>query len=89
MTKGEQQIWKQDESSEQLHQSGEQLTIDRNLPLASLEPGDYTLEVFVLDLLSNRTVVRSAHFSVKAPATPKPIAGLNPPTGDDFNASAI
>lgn len=70
ITKGEQQIWKQDESSEQLHQSGEQITIERNFPLASLEAGDYTLEVFVLDLLNNQTVVRTANFSVK----PRPIS---------------
>jgi GWxTD domain-containing protein len=76
VTKGPEQIWKQDESAEELHQSGEQITIERNLPLSSLAPGDYTLEVYVLDLLTNQTVTRTANFSVRAPATPKPIARL-------------
>lgn len=74
VTKGGQQVWKQDESSEQLHQSGEQITIERNLPLASLAPGDYTLEVYVLDLLANQTITRTANFSVKAPQAAKPAA---------------
>ena len=73
ITKGERQIWKQDESSEQLHQSGEQITIERNLPLASVAPGDYILEVFVLDLLTHQTVVRTANFSVKPLPASKPI----------------
>jgi len=68
VVKDQQQVWKQDESSEQLHQNGEQITIERNLPLASLEPGHYTLEVQVIDLLTNQTVSRSAVFAVKEPA---------------------
>ena len=74
ITKGQEQIWKQDESSEQLHQSGEQITIERNLPLSSLAPGQYTLEVYVIDLLTSQTVTRTADFVVKAPASPKPAA---------------
>jgi GWxTD domain-containing protein len=72
--KDHQQVWKQDESSEQLQQSREQITIERNLPLASLSPGLYTLEVYVIDLLTNQTVTRTADFTVKPPTTAKPIA---------------
>jgi len=71
--KDHQQVWKEDESSEQLHQNGEQITIERNLPLFTLEPGQYTLEVYAIDLLTNQTITRTAEFSVKAPApAPKP-----------------
>ncbi len=66
------QVWKQDESSEQLNQSREQITIERNLPLSSLEPGHYTLEIYVLDLLTNKTVTRTADFTVKPVPTSKP-----------------
>lgn len=66
ITKDRQQIWKQDETSEQLRQTGEQVTIERSLPLASLTPGRYTLGVYVIDLLSNQTVSRTAVFTVNA-----------------------
>ncbi|MFI5094989.1 MAG: GWxTD domain-containing protein [Candidatus Acidiferrales bacterium] len=71
--KDQRQVWKQDESSEQLHQAREQITLERNLPLSSLAPGRYTLEVFVLDLLTNQTVIRSADFTIKPLPTAKPI----------------
>jgi|SRR5579859_550735 len=67
ITKDQQDVWKQDESSEQLHQHGEQITIERNLPLSSLAPGRYKLEVFAIDFLTNRTVSRSADFKIIAP----------------------
>ncbi len=67
-----QQIWKRDESSEQLQQSREQITIERNLPLSSLAPGHYSLEVYVIDLLTNQTVTRTADFTVKPTPAAKP-----------------
>lgn len=73
VTKDHQQVWKQEESSEQLHQAREQITIERNLPLSSLAPGRYSLEVFILDLLTNQTVTRSADFTVKPVSVAKPI----------------
>jgi GWxTD domain-containing protein len=71
--KDHQQVWKQDESSEQLQQSREQITIERNLPLSSLASGNYTLEIYVIDLLTNQTVTRTADFTVKPPLAAKPI----------------
>jgi GWxTD domain-containing protein len=71
--KDHQQVWKQDESSEQLQQAREQITIERNLPLASLTPGRYSLEVYVIDLLTNQTVTRAADFTVKPLSILKPI----------------
>jgi predicted phage tail protein len=72
VTMDHQQVWKQEESSEQLHQAREQITIERNLPLSPLSTGRYTLEVYVIDLLTNQTVTRSAEFTVKPPTTHKP-----------------
>jgi GWxTD domain-containing protein len=76
IVKDQQLVWKQDESSEQLNQAREQITIERNLPLTSLTPGKYTLEVYVIDLLTNQTVSRSADFTVVVPSAAKPIARL-------------
>jgi GWxTD domain-containing protein len=70
--KDHQQVWHQDESPEQLQQSREQITIERNLPLSSLEPGHYTLEIYALDQLTNQTITRTADFTVVSPPTPKP-----------------
>lgn len=72
VAKGQEQVWKQNESSEELHQRGEQITIERNLPLASLAPGQYTLEVYVIDLVTNQAVLRSADFVVKTQPSAKP-----------------
>jgi GWxTD domain-containing protein len=70
--KDHQQVWQQDESAAQLQQSREQITLERNLPLSSLTAGHYTLEIYVLDLLTNQTITRTADFTVKPLSTPKP-----------------
>ena len=70
--KDHQQVWPQDKSSEQLQQSREQITIERNLPLSSLTPGRYSLEIYVIDLLTNQTVTRTADFTIVSPPTSKP-----------------
>jgi len=72
ITKDQQEIWRAVESPDQLHQGGEQLTIQRYLPVVSLLPGRYTIEVTAIDLLTNETVIRTAEFTVKAVPDPKP-----------------
>jgi len=54
------------ETSEDMKQTGEQVTIERLLPLATLPPGKYTLEVDATDTHSNQTISRTADFTVKA-----------------------
>jgi GWxTD domain-containing protein len=53
-------------SSDDLKQNGDQVTIERLLPLASFAPGKYTLEVIATDKLAGQTVTRTADFTVKA-----------------------
>jgi GWxTD domain-containing protein len=72
--KDHQQVWHQDESPEQLQQSREQITLERNLPLSTLSPGHYTLEIYALDQLTNQTVTRTADFTIKPLIAVKPIA---------------
>ncbi len=54
------------ETSAEMKQTGDQITIERLLPLATLAPGKYTLEINATDTLSNQTISRTAEFTVKA-----------------------
>ena len=60
------------ETSADMKQTGQQVTIERFLPLATLPPGKYTLEVVATDTHSNQTISRTADFTVKAPPESKP-----------------
>jgi GWxTD domain-containing protein len=76
--KGEQQIMQFKETSEEMKQTGDQITIERLLPLATLSPGKYTLEINATDALSKQTITRTAEFSVKAPLDTKTAANVTP-----------
>jgi GWxTD domain-containing protein len=56
------------QSAEQLHQSGEQMTVQESLPPQTLPPGKYRIEIKTTDAVSNQTISRSADFTV----TPAP-----------------
>jgi hypothetical protein len=66
------------ETSEEMKQTGEQITIERLLPLATLTPGKYTLEINTTDTLSNQTISKSADFTIKLPAVTKTAANIAP-----------
>jgi len=77
--KGDQQVMQFKESSEDLKQTGDQVTIERLLPLATLAPGKYTLEVSATDKLAQTTISRTADFSIKNPMeTQKAAANVTP-----------
>jgi GWxTD domain-containing protein len=76
--KGDQQVMQFKETSSDMKQTGDQVTIERLLPLATLAPGKYTLEVNATDLLSNVAISRSAEFSVKNPVEQKTVANVTP-----------
>jgi GWxTD domain-containing protein len=76
--KGEQQIMQFKETSEEMKQTGDQITIERLLPLATLAPGKYTLQINATDSLSKQTITRTAEFSVKAPLDTKTAANVTP-----------
>ena len=65
--KGDQQVMQFKESSMDMKQTGDQVTIERLLPLATLTPGKYTLEVSATDKLAQTTISRTADFSIKNP----------------------
>ncbi len=76
--KGDQQVMQFKETSADMKQTGDQVTIERLLPLATLAPGKYTLDVSATDALSQATISRSAAFSVKNPVEPKTAANATP-----------
>jgi GWxTD domain-containing protein len=65
-------------TTEEMKQTGDQVTIERLLPLATLAPGKYTLEIIATDRLANQTISRSAEFTVKVPPGTKTAANTVP-----------
>jgi len=76
--KGNEQIMQFKETSAEMKQTGDQITIERLLPLATLTPGKYTLEINATDTLSNQTISRTAEFTVKAQPETKTAANAAP-----------
>src|ERR1700719_1003676 len=72
--KGDQQVMQFKETSEEMKQTGEQVTIERLLPLATLTAGKYSLEILATDSNSNKTISKTAEFSIRAPADTKTAA---------------
>ena len=69
------------ETSGDMKQTGDQVTIERFVPLATLAPGKYSLEVIATDSLSNQTISRSAEFTVKPPIAVPTKAAANTAPG--------
>ena len=79
--KADQPIMQFKETSGDMKQTGDQITIERLLPLATLAPGKYTLEVSATDALANQTISRSAEFTVKPPMAPSKTTAANTTPG--------
>jgi GWxTD domain-containing protein len=76
--KGSEQVLQFKETSVDMKQTGDQITIERLLPLSTLAPGKYTLEINATDTLSNQTISRTADFTVKHPLETKSAANVQP-----------
>ena len=72
IVKDQQEVWRAVETPDHLHQGGEQLTIQRYLPVSSLATGRYTIEVIAIDLLTNETITRTAEFTLNPAPPAKP-----------------
>ena len=72
--KGDQQIMQFKETSEEMKQTGEQVTIERLLPLATLTPGKYSLEIVATDSNTQKTISKNADFTIKPPTDTKTAA---------------
>jgi GWxTD domain-containing protein len=76
--KGDQQMMQFKESTDEMKQTGDQVTIERLLPLATLAPGKYTLEINATDKLAQSSITRTAEFSIKLPVEQKTAASAAP-----------
>jgi len=76
--RGEQQVMQFKETSADLKQLGDQITIERLLPLATLTPGQYTLDISATDKVAQTSISRSAQFTVKAPVEQSAAANVTP-----------
>ena len=76
--KGDQEVWSATETTEQMKQNGEQITIERLFPLAALGPGHYKLQINATDHLANQSISRSTEFTVKPASEIKAAANTTP-----------
>jgi len=76
--KGAEQVMQFKETSAEMKQTGDQITIERLLPLATLTPGKYTLDVSATDDLAHSSISRTADFSIKPPVDQKTAANATP-----------
>ena len=67
ITRGKQVVLNQTDTAAQLGDTGEQLNIEKKMPLAGLAPGHYKLQVTVHDNVAQKDLVQSADFTVKSP----------------------
>ena len=77
--KGAEQVLQFRETSEEMKQTGDQVTIERWLPLASLAPGKYSIEINATDGISNQTISKTADFTVRGPLEPTKAAANTVP----------
>jgi GWxTD domain-containing protein len=77
--KGNEQVLQFKETSAEMKQTGDQVTIERWLPLATLAPGKYSIEINATDSISNQTISKTADFTVKGPQEPTKAAANTAP----------
>jgi GWxTD domain-containing protein len=77
--KGAEQVLQFKETSEEMKQTGDQVTIERWLPLASLAPGKYSIEIDATDGISNQSISKTAEFTVRGPLEPTKAAANTVP----------
>jgi GWxTD domain-containing protein len=75
---GDQSVKHVVQTSEQLHQPGEQMTVQESLPAQTLAPGKYKIEIKTTDAVTNQTITRSEDFTVTPPPNEKIAAQTSP-----------
>jgi GWxTD domain-containing protein len=65
LLKDNKQVFQFAESSDQIQGAAQQMTLEKLLPLNSLDPGRYTLQVKVTDNLNKQTITPTASFTVQ------------------------
>jgi GWxTD domain-containing protein len=65
LMKNQLEVWSATETSDSIRQMGEQVTLNRLIPLSAFAPGRYALEVVVRDRVSNQSIARDTEFDLK------------------------
>ena len=73
---GEKSLFLAKQTSTEMDQNGEQITLEKVLPAGALQPGKYKLQIRVTDTLANQTLSRcgAGPCSVDFTVTPAPVA---------------
>jgi GWxTD domain-containing protein len=66
ISRGDKDVLNHTETNAQLGQTGTQLTLEKLLPLSSLEPGKYKVEIQITDNLAQQSIAQKGEFTVKA-----------------------
>ena len=69
IAQGDKVVFDFTESTADMENPGQQLTLEKVLGLSKFEPGQYELKITVTDKVSQRTITPSANFKVKARAS--------------------
>jgi GWxTD domain-containing protein len=77
--KGTEQVLQFKETSAEMKQTGDQVTIERWLPLSSLAPGKYSIEINATDSISSQSISKTADFTVRGPQEPTKAAANTVP----------
>jgi GWxTD domain-containing protein len=77
--KGTEQVMQFKETSAEMKQTGDQVTIERWLPLSTLAPGKYSIEINATDSISNQSISKTADFTVRGPQEPTKAAANTVP----------
>jgi GWxTD domain-containing protein len=77
--KGTAQVMQFKETSAEMKQTGDQVTIERWLPLSTLAPGKYSIEINATDSISNQSISKTADFTVRGPQEPTKAAANTVP----------
>ncbi len=64
------EIMRKSETSAELGQTGQQVTLEKLVTLAPFEPGKYKITVQITDKLNKQTISPTAEFTVRMPAPP-------------------
>ena len=75
---GDQTIKHVTQTSAQLKQSGEQLTVQESVPPQTLPPGKYRIEIKTTDAVANQSISRTADFTITAPTNTTTAAQARP-----------
>src|SRR5271163_820480 len=77
--KGTEQVLQFKETSAEMKQTGDQVTIERWLPLSTLAPGKYSIEINATDSISSQSISKTADFTVRGPQEPTKAAANTVP----------